>query len=131
MAQKVIITAAVNGNRLETPGLHIFYRLPQEEYDARLPLTLTPKPESVVRLGLVFHAHIEPDFAARVQALIGQLDSPKFSIRDAAMKKLLAIGPAALVQARKALERKDLSIEVRDRLEGLAKKWNSKEAFDP
>jgi len=114
----------------ETPGLHLFYRLPQEEYDARLPLTLTPRPESVVRVGLVFHPQIEPDFAARIQELVQQLDSPKFNIREAAMKKLLAIGPAAVVQLQKALQRNDLSFEVRDRLEGLVRKWSSKEAFD-
>ncbi len=114
----------------ETPGLHLFYRLPPSEYDARMPLTVTPKPESTVRVGLIFHSHLEPDFADRVLELVKQLDAPKFSDRDAARKKLLAIGPAALVQLQCLGSRKDLSVEVKERVESLIKKWSVKEAFD-
>lgn len=114
----------------ETPGLNLFYRLPQEEYDARIPLTLTPKPESVVRVGLVYHGHLEPDFVGRILELVKQLDAPKFGDRDAAMKKLLAIGPAALVQMQRHRDHKDLSVEARERIDALVKKWSAKEAFD-
>jgi hypothetical protein len=114
----------------ETPGLNLFYRLPQEEYNARLPMTLTPRPESLVRVGLVYHAHLEPDFADRILELARQLDSQKFADRDAALKKLLAIGPAALVELQRLRERKELAIEVRERIDALIRKWNAKEAFD-
>jgi hypothetical protein len=114
----------------ETPGLNLFYRLPQEEYDVRLPMTLSVKPESVVRVGLVYHAHLEPDFAARILELAKQLDAERFGDRDAALKNLLAIGPAALVELQRLRDRKDLSIEVRERIDALIKKWNSKEGFD-
>lgn len=114
----------------ETPGLHLFYRLPQSEYDVLMPLTITPKPESVVRVGLIFQGHLEPDFAERILELVKLLDAPKFADRDAATKKLLAIGPAALVQIQRFRDRKDLSIEVKERIDSLVKKWSSKEAFD-
>jgi hypothetical protein len=114
----------------ETPGVNLFYRLPKAEYDARLPLTITPKPEDVVRVGLVYHAHLEPDFADRVLELVKQLDSPRFAQRDAAMKKLLATGPAALVQLKRLQLKKDLSIEVRERIDALVKKWDAKAGFD-
>jgi hypothetical protein len=114
----------------ETPGLSLFYRLPPEEYDARLPLTITPKAEAMVRVGLIHHGHLEPDFADRILELVKQLDAAKFAERDAAMKKLLAIGPAALVQVQRLRERRDLSVEVRERIDGLVKKWSAKEAFD-
>jgi hypothetical protein len=114
----------------ETPGLNLFYRLAQAEYDARLPLTVTPKPESTVRVGLVYHAHLEPDFPARVLQLVNQLDSAKYSERDAAMKKLLAIGPAAMVQLQRMRDKNALSVEVRERIDALLKKWNARESFE-
>jgi hypothetical protein len=114
----------------ETPGLNLFYRLPQSEYDAAMPITVTPKPDSTIRVGLIYHGHLEPDFADRVLELVKQLDAPKFADRDAATKKLLAIGPAALVQLQRLRERKELSIEVRERIDSLVKRWNAKEAFD-
>jgi hypothetical protein len=114
----------------ETPGLTVFYRIPQKEYDARMPLALTPTPDSVVRVGLIFHNHLEPDFAERVLTLAKQLDAASYADRESAMKKLLAIGPAALVQLQRLRERKDLSVEVRDRIDRLVKKWSAQEAFD-
>lgn len=114
----------------ETPGLNLFYRLPQEAYDANMPLTVTPRPEAVVRVGLIYHGHLEPDFADRILELVKQLDDAKFIVRDAALKKLFAIGPAALAQLQKLRDRKDLSVEVRERIDQLVKKWDAKEAFD-
>lgn len=114
----------------ETPGLHLYFRLPQSEYDARMPLTITPRPKEVIRIGLVFQGHLEPDFVERVLELVKQLDSERFVDRDAATKKLLAIGPAALVQIQKLRGRRDLSAEVRERMDVLIKKWNAKEGFD-
>lgn len=114
----------------ETPGLHLFFRLPQSEYDARMPLTITPRPKEVVRIGLVFQGHLEPDFADRILELVKQLDSVRFADRDAATKKLLQIGPAALVQLQKLRSRRDLSAEVRERMDVLIRKWNAKDGFD-
>ncbi len=114
----------------ETPGLNLFFRLPQSEYDARMPLTITPPPKQVVRVGLVFQGHLEPDFAERILELVKQLDSERFADRDAAMKKLFQIGPAAMVQLQKIRNRRDLSAEVRERIDRMIKKWNAKEGFD-
>lgn len=114
----------------ETPGLHLYFRLPQSEYDARLPLTITPRPKEVVRVGLVFQGHLEPDFAERVLELARQLDSQRFADRDAAAKKLLQIGPAVLVQLQRIRDHKGLSAEVRERVDVLIKKWNAKSAFE-
>lgn len=114
----------------EVPGVTLFYRLPQERYDACLPLIVTPKPDSVVRVGLIYHCHLEPDFAERILELVKQLDAPKFADRDAAMKKLSATGPAALVQLQRLSERKDLSAEVQQSLQKLIKKWSVRDALD-
>ena len=46
------------------PGLTLFYRLPQREYDRVTTITLDPVPETLVRVGIVLHAHAEPELAA-------------------------------------------------------------------
>ncbi len=114
----------------DTPGVNVYYRIPQSEYDARMPLTITPKPDSTVRIGLIYHGHLEPDFAERILELVKQFDSPRFADREAATRKLLQIGPAALVQLQRLRDRKDLSVEVRERIDVLIKKWNASDAFD-
>jgi hypothetical protein len=113
----------------EMPGLHAFYRLPQAEYDRLLPLDTLPKAEEAVRVGLIFQAHLEPDLAERVLEQVQLLNSPRFQVRDAAKKKLLAIGPAALVQLQR-LKKAELSTEVQRQVEALVKKWSTKEALE-
>jgi hypothetical protein len=113
----------------ETPGLNLYYRLPQEEYNKRLPLTITPKPAETVRVGLVYHAHLEPDFEARIIELVNKLDAPRFVDRDAAMRDLVNLGPAALVQLQRIRNKDDLSVEVRQRVETLIRKWSAKDGF--
>jgi hypothetical protein len=43
------------------PGLTLFYRLPQREYDRVTTIALDPVPETLVRVGIVHHAHAEPE----------------------------------------------------------------------
>jgi hypothetical protein len=112
----------------ETPGLHAYYRLPREEYDRLLPMTISQNAD-ITRIGLIFHAHLETDLPERIAELVKQLDSERFAVRDAAKKKLLAYGPSALVHLRK-LKKIDLSAEVAKQLEALIKQWHAKEAFE-
>jgi hypothetical protein len=114
----------------DTPGLNVFYRIPQSEYDGRMPLTVTPKPTSTVRVGLIFHGHLEPDFAERILEMVKKLDAERFADREAATKKLQQVGPAALVQLQRLRNNKELSVEVRERIDVLIKKWNANDAFD-
>jgi hypothetical protein len=113
----------------ERPGLHLFYRLPQEEYERRMPLTLTPRAEKVVRVGLVMQPHLEPDLSQRVRALVRQLDSDDFETREQAEKQIRAIGPAALVELSR-LNLGELPAEARRRVEAMLKGWSARDAFD-
>ena len=117
---------AVTG--VATDGVQVFYRIPQAEYDRLMPLTVTPKPESTVRVGLVLHPHCEPDMAERVLAVLKDLDAEAFAMREAATAKLAAMGPAVfvhLVRLRKAA----VSAEVRSRIEQVLEKYESRNAF--
>jgi hypothetical protein len=120
--------AACGKDLLETDGVTVFYRVPQTEYERRLPMTLTPRPESVVRVGLVHHSHCEPDFADRVCELVRQLDNDEIDVREAAQKKLMAMGPSATIQLSK-LRKTETSPEVLRRLDELLAKWDTKRAF--
>src|SRR5262249_54783880 len=113
----------------ETDGLNVFYRLPQAEYERGLPLTLTPRAESLVRVGLVQHAHCEPEFAQRVKELVQQLDDDSFKVREQAQVKLEAMGPCVRVHLARLLARGDLSAEVKRRVEQLIDRWDTKKAF--
>ena len=91
-------------------------------------MTLTPRAESLVRVGLVHHAHCEPDFAATVRMLVKQLDDGEFEVREAAQKKLLAMGPAATIHLAQLLK-DEKSPEVRRRIVELLANWDARQAF--
>lgn len=111
-----------------TEGLTLFYRLPQEQYDRLLPLTVTPRPEKVVRVMLVHHPHCEPDLAERVMALVRQLDSSSFQERLDAHRRLQALGRAAFVHLVRARNAKP-SLEVKSRLDKLLEEFESERGF--
>jgi len=54
------------------PGLTLFYRLPQREYDRVTTIALDPLPETLVRVGIVLHAHAEPERVAGAKAPDGE-----------------------------------------------------------
>ncbi|HZY85941.1 MAG TPA: hypothetical protein VFE78_13990 [Gemmataceae bacterium] len=112
----------------ETEGVTAFYRLPQSEYDRLLPLTMSPRPEELVRVGLVIHPHCEPDLAERVARLARELDSDNFATREAAEKRLDALAGAAVVYL-KRLETGKLSAEARRRVERLINKHDAEKAI--
>jgi hypothetical protein len=112
----------------ETEGVTVFYRLPQTEYERLLPLTMSPRPEELVRVGLVIHPHCEPDLAERVARLARELDSDDFTTREAAEKRLDAMAGAAVVHL-KRLETAKLSAEARRRIERLIDKHDAEKAI--
>lgn len=114
----------------EMPGLHVFYRLPPEEYEKRLPLTISPKPKSLVRVGLVVHCHLEPDLEQRIHSIIKQLDAEEFATREAAQRQLAALGTAAYIPLTR-LQKTDLAPEVRFRIEKVLEKLDAQRAFPP
>jgi hypothetical protein len=105
-------------------GVTLFYRLPQEEYDRLLPLVLEPRPEKLVRVGLVQQPHCEPDLPRRVADLVRQLDADDFEARERAHRRLDDMGRAAFVHlVRMRRDAKDP--EARRRLDQLIEKYDS------
>ncbi len=111
-----------------TEGLTLFYRLPQEEYDRQLPLTMRPRPEALVRVGLVQHSHCETDLAEKIAELVKQLNADDFTIREQAQKRLDNLGRAAYVHFARML-REGQPLEVKTRLEKLLQKYDAQQAL--
>jgi hypothetical protein len=112
------------------PGLSLLYRLPQEEYDRLLPLTVKPRPEKVVRVGLVQQVPFDQDTADRVAALVKQLDDDDFNKREAAQRELERLGRAAFGHLRR-LQPKVFSPEPKRRIDELLEKLESQRIIKP
>lgn len=93
-------------------GLNLFYRVPQETYDAWLPLEAKPKPTKLVRVGIVVHQHLEPELEANVAALIKNLSAEEFEKRQNALQSLMTIGGAAFPILEAAIKNKDTDLET-------------------
>jgi hypothetical protein len=113
----------------QADGLTLFFRLPQEEYEKLLPMKLKPRPEKLVRVGLVLHPHCEPDFAERVANLAGELGSNDFEARERAQKRLEEMGRAAFVHL-KRLRETIKSPEAQRRLDELLAGFDALKAID-
>jgi hypothetical protein len=107
----------------ETAGVQVIHRLPQAEYDRLLPLQVEPRPEKIVRVGLMRRVLGDPALDAKIRALAGRLDDEDFDAREAATKELAALGPAAAPALRRMLAAGGLSAETRSRLERALLTW--------
>jgi hypothetical protein len=108
----------------EAAGVTLFYRLPQEEYERLLPLTLKPRPEKLVRVGLVHLPRYEPGLAESVAALVKLLDDDEFLKREAAQRELEKLGRAAFPHLAE-LRPKIASVEARRRVDELLEKYDT------
>jgi hypothetical protein len=108
----------------EADGLTLFYRLPQDEYERLLPLTLKPTAEKLVRVGLVIHPACDPELAGRVEELVRQLGADEYAARQQAQERLEKMGRAAFPHLLR-LRKKNFEAEVQKRLDELLAKWES------
>ena len=112
----------------DSPGLHVCFRLPQEEYEKRLPMTLSPRPASLVRVGLVVQTLPDSALAEKVAALVKELDADDFTLREAAQKKLKAMGRGIYGELVR-LQKTELPPEVRIRVQAVLAEFDSSNAF--
>lgn len=103
-----------------SPGVSAFYVLPQAEYDRMLPLSVTPEPAEIVRVGVALHPGIDGEPAAMRRAgdLIAKMESEDFNEREEVSKSLAAIGGVAFHALREAAA-KSKNAEVRERCQRI------------
>jgi hypothetical protein len=115
------LTKIFTADFFRSAGVTLFYRLPQEEYDRLLPLTVKPCPEKIVRVGLIQQVPYEPELAERVARLVKQLDDDEFAKREAAQRELEKLGPVGLGYLRR-LGPKVFAPEAKRRVDELLEK---------
>jgi hypothetical protein len=118
------LTTIWTADFFEAASVTLFYRLPQEEYDRLLPLTVKPQPEKVVRVGLIQHVVFDPDLAARIARLVKQLDHEEFAKREGAQQELAKLGRPAMGYLLR-LKPKIISPEPNRRVDELLEKYES------
>jgi hypothetical protein len=102
----------------QAEGLTFFYRIPQEEYDRLLPLTLNPRPEKLVRIGLVHQLITDPAISKKVAQLVKGMDDDSFAVREKAQEELEKMG-GKIYAPLKRLQKLPQSAEVKRRLEAI------------
>ena len=112
----------------ERPGISIIHRIPQKTYDKWIPLHLNPKPENMIRVGLVVHQNLEPELNEEITKLIGQLGSKVYKVREKAQRDLHAIGGAAMKSIKAAAKHDDP--EIADRANRLIKQLDVEKLLD-
>jgi hypothetical protein len=114
----------------QADGLTLFYRLPQDEYERLLPMKMSPRPEKLTRVGLVLHAHCEPDLTEKIARLVADLADADFATRESAGKRLEEIGRAAYPALRR-LREKATAPETQRRLDELLEHYDARKAITP
>ena len=80
----------------ERVGLTLCYRIPQATYDHWIELKCEPAPRKTVRVGLVVHHHLEPEFEESILKLVDRLGAERTQDRHDAERQLDGIGAPAL-----------------------------------
>jgi hypothetical protein len=88
-------------------------RLERAVIDEKVPLSIFPAPAKTVRVAVVFMHNADPRMGDEVDQLVAQLGDAKWSVREAAQKRLLELGPVAYPGLQKALGSSDPEIVVR------------------
>ena len=73
-------------------GTRVIYMVPTKATEAILPMTIEPKPASLVRVLVGRHEYLTPDAEREVAALLAKRMSADVSVREAAMKRLAHLG---------------------------------------
>jgi hypothetical protein len=98
---------------LENQALIAIGRMEPAAIDSKLTLSVFPEPRKLVRVPLVIMLNIDPQIGGEMDQLIAQLGDAKYSVREAAQKRLTELGPRAFDALKKAINHADMEIVVR------------------
>jgi hypothetical protein len=97
----------------EDKTLVVACRLDPAVIDEKIPLSVFPAPARTVRVAMAIVRNLDPQVGNEVERLIAQLGDPRFSLREAAQKRLLDLGPLAFPALNAALNHSDPEIVIR------------------
>ncbi|HJT34847.1 MAG TPA: hypothetical protein VJ783_22660 [Pirellulales bacterium] len=113
-------------NLFETKEMLVLFRLPPDAIEERLPLVAYPAPRKTVRTALVLVRNLDPKIKDEVQKLIADLGDEKYSVREAAEKRLLELGRLAVPALKEAAKPANKDLEVVFRAERILLAQNEK-----
>lgn len=114
------------GNLFETKEMLVLFRLPPDAIEERLPMVAYPAPRKTVRTALVLVRNLDPKIKDEVQKLIADLGAEKYSVREAAEKRLLELGRLAVPALKEAAKPANKDLEVVFRAERILLAQNEK-----
>ena len=99
----------------DKPGMSLVYVLPVGVIDEHIKLSITPKPDEVIRTAIIVVNNVDPGLGSQVKALIADLGSDQWIKRDRAQRELTSLGQAAIKQVQPLKNSKDPEIAFRAR----------------
>ena len=98
------IVSVWKSDLLNTVGFLCIARMPEELYEKMFPLTITPKPASQVRAGVIFdtlsgeEARLDwlPQIKVKLEPMIRNLSDDDFEVRQQAVSQLIRMGDIIL-----------------------------------
>ncbi len=111
---------------VETKEMLVLFRLPPDAIEERLPLVAYPAPRKTIRSALVLVRNLDPKIKGEVQKLIAELGAEKYSVREAAEKRLLELGRLAMPALKEAAKPANKDLEVVFRAERILLAQNEK-----
>ncbi|WP_152049485.1 HEAT repeat domain-containing protein [Tautonia marina] len=102
------------GDHLFRPDrLIVLAHLDRAAIDELVPLDVFPPVDRTVRVATVIISGIDPSLSDQAALLVPQLGDPSPSVREAAERELLTLGPVAIPALKTALDHQDLEIVYR------------------
>jgi hypothetical protein len=100
---------------LETSEMSLVYVLPVGVIDEHIQLQIKPKPDRVIRTTIVVVNNVDPELGSRINALLDDLGSDQWIVRERAQKQLLLRGQAAIKKVQQLKDHEDPEVAFRAR----------------
>lgn len=108
-----------------TPGLRMLYALPRSATNQYIPLTITPKPDNLVRVMVGRTEILTPQIERQIERWVADLDAPDARTRETASAGLAKLGRIGEPALRRVLVVTH-SAEVRNRARALLREVEAK-----
>lgn len=100
---------------LETSSMSLVYVLPVGIIDEHIRLQVRPTPDQLIRTTIIVLNNVDPNLGSQVNALLDDLSSDKWIVRDRAQQQLTALGQAAIKKVQQLKDNKDPEVAFRAR----------------
>ncbi len=97
----------------DSEAIVILCRLDPSVIEEKIRLSIFPEPAKTVRVAMVLMRNVDPQFSSEIERLVAELGHAKYSVREAAQKRLTELGSLAFGPLYNALKNPDLEVVLR------------------